>query len=275
MVERENKEIPLSHQLALLQLNRSWYYDWVSTGSGKRVDEKDLIAMNLIDKWYTKYPHFGFRRITEHIRSYDGVLINHKKVRRLMRVMGLEAIYPKPNLSKSSPDHEVYPYLLRNLQIVKPNQVHGVDITYIRLKNTFLYLVAVIDWFSRYVLSWELSDTLETGFCISALERALAIAVPDIHNSDQGSQFTSREYLGVLKRAGARISMDGRGRALDNIFTERLWRSVKYEEVYLKDYDCPREARKSLDQYFHFYNQERLHSSLGYKTPAQIYFERR
>lgn len=189
--------------------------------------------------------------------------------------MGIEAVYPKPNLSKPHPDNQVYPYLLRGLEIVRPNQVHGVDITYIRLKTGFLYLVAIIDWFSRFVLSWELSDTLESDFCVKALEKSLTIAIPEIHNSDQGVQFTSKDYSGVLKQTTARISMDGRGRAMDNIFTERLWRTVKYEEVYLKDYVSPREARQSLEQYFTFYNQERLHSSLGYKTPASIYFERR
>jgi len=231
--------------------------------------------MNLIDKWYTKCPYFGARRINTHIREYDNIAINRKRIQRLMRVMGIEAVYPKPDFSKPHPDHEIYPYLLRNLAIVRPNQVHGVDITYIRLKGAFLYLVAIIDWYSRYVLAWELSDSLETGFCISALEKSLTTAVPEIHNSDQGSQFTSNDYLKVLKQSGTKISMDGRGRAMDNIFTERLWRTVKYEEVYLKDYDSPREARQSLEKYFLFYNNERLHTSLGNKTPAKIYFERR
>lgn len=275
LVEKDNDKIPLSHQLALLQVNRSWYYDWVNTGCGENISAKDIATMNLIDRWYTKYPYFGSRRINAHIREYDGVVVNHKRIERLMRVMGIEAVYPKPDSSKPHPDHKIYPYLLRNLEIIKPNQVHGVDITYIRLKNAFLYLVAIIDWYSRYVLSWELSDSLEVGFCVSALQKSLSIAVPEIHNSDQGSQFTSEEYLDLLRQSGARISMDGRGRAMDNIFTERLWRSVKYEEVYLKDYDSPREARQSLEKYFLFYNNERLHSSLGYKTPAKIYFERR
>lgn len=191
-----------------------------------------------------------------------------------MQKMGIRAIYQKPDLSKPHPDHEVYPYLLRDLNIVKPNQVHGTDITYIRMHGGFLYLVAIIDWYSRYVLSWGLSDTLNSDFCVDTLTHALQIAVPDIHNSDQGSQFTSADYLGVLKHYPVKISMDGRGRAMDNIFTERLWRTIKYEEVYLQDYQSPREARESLTRYFNFYNQGRLHQSLGYKTPAEIYFRK-
>ncbi len=274
-MERENCQIPLSRQLALLQVNRSWYYDWIDRGCGEIINPTDVAVMNRIDFWYTKCPYFGVRRITEHIREYDQILVNHKKIQRLMGVMGLEAIYPKPNLSKPHPNHAIYPYLLRGMEIVRPNQVHGVDITYVRLKGSFLYLVAIINWFSRYVLSWELSDTLDCGFCVETLENALRVGVPQIHNSDQGSQFTSEDYLGILKQSGARISMDGRGRAMDNIFTERLWRTVKYEEIYLKDYSSPKEARQSLGEYFNFYNQERLHQSLGYKTPAKIYFEGR
>lgn len=272
LVERGRSDIPLSHQLALLQLNRSWYYEWE-----KRLDlppdPKDVLLMHLIDKWYTKCPYFGVRRITEHIRAHEGVLVNHKRVARLMEVMGICAIYQKQQLSKPQPGHEIYPYLLGGVHITHPNQVHGVDITYIRLRGGFLYLVAVIDWFSRYVLSWELSDSLTSGFCVMALQNALKIGVPEIHNSDRGSQFTSDGYLKVLKANQAiRISMDHRGRCFDNIFTERLWRTVKYEEVYLKDYTCPRQASQSLQEYFTFYNHERLHQALGYQTPASIYF---
>ena len=274
LVERENDIVPLSHQLALLQVNRSWYYDWVRRGCGELITPDNLVAMNRIDWWYTKHPYFGVRRITEHIRVYDKMIVNHKRIARLMAVMGIEALYQKPDCSKPHPDHAVYPYLLRNISITRPNQVHGVDITYIRLRGGFLYLVAIMDWFSRYVLAWELSDTLDTGFCTATLEKALTIGIPDIHNSDQGSQFTSTEYLDILKHHPIRISMDGRGRAMDNIFTERLWRTVKYEEVYLKEYGSPREARESLTEYFTFYDEERLHQSLGYKTPAHVYFER-
>lgn len=192
-----------------------------------------------------------------------------------MKVMGIEAIYPKPNLSQNHQSHPAYPYLLKDTVIDKPNQAWGVDITYIRLNKVWLYLVAILDWFSRSVLSWELSDSLEVGFCLEVLKRALKIALPDIHNSDQGIQFTSEAYLSILKsHPSIRISMDGRGRAFDNIFIERLWRTIKYEEVYLKDYQTPREARQSLTDYFTFYNQKRPHQALGYQTPNEVYFKK-
>lgn len=273
-MEKGNSFVPLCHQLALLQVNRSWYYDWVRRGQGELVDDWDLFLMNRIDAWYTEHPYFGVRRITEHLREFEDIPVNHKHIHSLMQRLGIQALYQKPDFSKPHPDHEIYPYLLGNLNITRPNQVHGVDITYVRLHGGFLYLVAVIDWFSRFVLSWQLSDTLDTGFCVEALESALKIAIPEIHNSDQGSQFTSDDYLGILKQHPIRISMDSRGRAMDNIFTERLWRSVKYEEIYLKDYQSPREARESLTDYFDFYNRGRLHQSLGYKTPSQIYFRK-
>lgn len=274
-MDRENLAVPVSHQLALLQVNRSWYYDWLNRGCGEIISPEDLFLMNRIDWWYTRHPFFGRRKITEHIREYDHILVNHKRIDRLMTVMGLEALYQKPNLSKPNKENEIYPYLLKGLKIDQPNQVHGTDITYIRMHGSFIYLVATIDWFSRYVLSWDLSDSLQSDFCIANLQKSLTVGIPQIHNSDQGVQFTSKDYLGVLKQHPVRISMDGRGRAMDNIFTERLWRTVKYEEVYLKDYGSPREARESLTDYFNFYNEERLHQSLGYKTPAQIYFRRR
>ena len=190
-----------------------------------------------------------------------------------MRKMGLEAIYPKKNLSKAHPDHKKYPYLLKDVVIDHPDQVWGVDITYIRLQHGFVYLVAVMDWHSRYVLAWDISTTMDIAFCTRALENALKISNPEIFNSDQGSQFTSNDFTGILEREGIRISMDGRGRAYDNIFVERLWRSVKYEEVYLHQYLTVPEARKSLNKYFMFYNTERIHESLGYKTPYEIYFK--
>jgi putative transposase len=192
-----------------------------------------------------------------------------------MGIMGIEAIFPKPNLSKPNITHDIYPYLLTDLEISHPNHVWGVDITYIRLKGDWLYLFVVLDWFSRYILSWELSDSLSSDFCCQTLRRALTIGVPDIHNSDQGSQLTAEEYLDILKsHPNIKISMDHKGRCFDNIFTERLWRTVKYEEVYLKDYQSPKEARRSLTEYLKFYNEERFHSSLNYKTPAEIYFEK-
>ncbi len=205
----------------------------------------------------------------------QGYEVNRKRVSRLMRLMGLQAIYPKPNLSLKHPDHRIYPYLLRDVEIVYPDQVWSTDITYIRMKGGFLYLTAIIDWYSRYVLSWRLSNTLDSYFCIEALEEALATKQPEIFNTDQGSQFTSIKFTGILEDHRIGISMDGRGRALDNVFVERLWRSVKYEDVYLRDYTTPLEAQLGLDHYFRFYNHERLHQSLDYSTPYEVYYKNR
>ena len=209
--------------------------------------------------------------MTEWLRR-EGHDVNPKRVRRLMRVMGLEPIYPKPHLSLGDKRNPVYPYLLRDVPIVRVNQVWGTDITYLRLRKGFAYLVAVLDWYSRYVLSWGLSLTLDAEFCVSALKEALLRAKPEIFNSDQGSQFTSAAYTAPLPASGVRISMDGRGRAFDNIFTERLWRTVKYEEVFLKDYEDVGTAKDSLGRFFRFYNEERLHQSLGYVPPMEVYF---
>lgn len=226
--------------------------------------------MEAIDKLYTKCPFYGVRRIANELK------VNRKRIHRLMRIMGIQAVFPKPNLSKNSVSHPVYPYLLKGVDIARPNQVWGVDITFIKMHNYFLYLVALIDWYSRYVLSWKLSDSLSTDFCLEALREALNIGVPDIHNSDQGVQFTSEDYLDILRSyPEIKISMDGRGRAFDNIFTERLWRTIKYEEVYLKDYQNYREAEKSLNEYFNFYNNERSHQSLNYQKPVNVYYARK
>jgi len=231
--------------------------------------------MDAIDELYTERPFFGVRRITEHL-EISGVVVNHKRVHRLMQIMGIQAIYPKPKTSIPNKQHEKYPYLLKGVKAQYPNHIWGTDITYVRVKGTWMYLVAILDWFSRYVVSWELSDTLCVEFCIEGLKKALAIAIPEIHNSDQGSQFTAEEYLSILKAYETiKISMDGRGRAMDNIFTERLWRTVKQEEVYLKEYQSPKEARMSLQEYFTFYNNDRKHQSHNYKTPTTIYFNRR
>jgi len=205
--------------------------------------------------------------------SSIGWEVNRKRVVRLMRQMGLQAIYPKPRLSSPARGHRIYPYLLRGKKISRVNQVWGADITFIRLTQGFLYLVAVMDWYSRYVLSWELSNTLDADFCVLALERALELGSPEISNTDQGSQFTSEAFLAVLQSRGIRISMDGRGRALDNVFVERLWRSLKYEEVYIKDYQSVIEAVEGIGAYFKFYNEERFHQSLSYRRPAEIYNE--
>ena len=226
--------------------------------------------MRLIDEEYTKHPFYGTLRLTAWLKR-SGYIVNPKRIRRLMRLMGIQAIYPKPNLSKASQQHKIYPYLLRNVDIKYPDQVWSTDITYIRMKHGFVYLVAIIDWYSRYVLAHEISTTLDTNFCISALKKALVISKPKIFNSDQGVQFTSREFTDCLKQNDIAISMDGRGRAHDNIFIERLWRSVKWEEVYLKDYEIVKQAVSGISTYFSFYNKERPHQALNYKFPCEVY----
>jgi putative transposase len=236
----------------------------------RAIEGRELTIKRHIDEVYTAYPFYGIRRITAQLQL-DGLRVNHKAVARHMREMGLRAIYPGPNLSRRAQQAAVYPYLLRGLNIERPNQVWGVDITYIRLRTGWMYLFAVLDWYSRFVVSWSLDLTLEIGFVLEAMQVALATATPTICNSDQGSHFTSPQYTDLLLGAHVQISMDGKGRALDNIFTERLWRTVKYEEVYLKDYASPREARTHLGDYFEFYNTRRLHQALDYQTPVSIY----
>lgn len=228
--------------------------------------------MRLIDAEYTRHPFYGYRKLTHWLRD-EGYQVNKKRVQRLMQTMGLAAIVPKPDLSKPHPAHPVYPYLLRDVPIKQVNQVWSADITYIPLHQGWMYLVAIIDWFSRYVLAWEVSNTLDTDFCLVALERALKLGTPTIFNTDQGAQFTSTAFISRLERAQIAISMDGRGRALDNIFVERLWRTVKYEEVYPNDYPSISVGRQRLDAYFPFYNTERYHQALDYRTPATLFFE--
>jgi putative transposase len=227
--------------------------------------------MKLIDRQYLATPFYGARKIAAWLKSREH-RINRKRIRRLMRLMGIKAIYRRPRTSKPAPGHKTYPYLLDGLKITRPNQVWAADITYIPMAKGFLYLVAIIDWYSRYVLSWKLSNTLDAGFCVEALEEALKKGRPDIFNTDQGSQFTSEAFTGLLQQHGIRISMDGKGSYNDNLFIERLWRSVKYEEVYLKAYQDGREARIGLGNYFRFYNTERPHQSHGYRTPAEVYY---
>lgn len=227
--------------------------------------------MKKIDEIYTKQPSYGVRRITVELKK-TGYKINRKRVRRLMRLMGLEALYPKPKLSVTGSESNKYPYLLRGVKIERKNQVWSTDITYIRIQKGFIYLVAIMDWYSRYVLAWEVSNTLDTSFCISTLERALRIAKPEIFNSDQGSQFTSKEFTSVLIENNISISQDGRGRVFDNIFIERLWRSLKYEEVYLFDYQTVAQAVSGISHYFSSYNFQRPHQSLDYLTPSAVYF---
>lgn len=260
-----NTEIPIYRQCELLGLTRSSYY--YSPGEET---EYNLMLMKLIDEEYTKTPFYGARSMTTWLRR-GGHPVNRKRMQRLMRLMGIEAVYPKPRLSIASKDHRNYPYLLRNLTIERPDQAWCADITYVRLVHGYVYLVAIMDWYSRYVLAWELSNTMDTEFCMKALERALRVSKPDIFNTDQGSQFTSLEFTGKLEGTGIRISMDGRGRVFDNIFIERLWRTVKYEEVYLHDYRTVREVHSGLKRYFQFYNRLRFHSSLDDKTPYEVY----
>jgi len=267
LIDKGNKEISLSHQVELLGISRSSiYYQPV-------VDPYDLLLMQLIDEQYTRTPFYGSRKMTAFLRR-EGHRVNRKRVQGLMRQMGIEAIYPKPNLSKAHPEHEIYPYLLRGMVIDRPGQVWAADITYIRLCRGFLYLVVILDWASRYVISWELSTSLEVDFCLLALERAFQVGCPEIFNTDQGPQFTSKAFTQKLKEQEIQISMDGRGRVFDNIFTERLWRSLKCEEVYLKDYRTVPEAKDGIGQYFNLYNLERPHQSLDYRTPAEVYFQR-
>lgn len=227
--------------------------------------------MRWMDEQYTAAPIYGVERMTAMLHR-RGIRIGHNRVRRLMRLMGLEAIYPKPHLSRRGEDHRIYPYLLRDLAIDRPNRVWAADITYLRLVHGFVYLTAVLDWFSRYVLAWRISTTLDVHFCLEALREALGIGQPEIFNSDQGTQFTSRAFTGELERAGVAISMDGQGRVFDNIFVERLWRTVKYEDVYLRDYQTVPEVRTGVGRYFGFYNRQRLHQALDYRTPAEVYF---
>jgi putative transposase len=269
MIEPQYPQIPLGRQCELLGLARSTYYYQPLPPS-----ELNLVLMRLIDEQYTKTPFYGVPRMTAWLRK-QGYRINHKRVERLMRLMGLEAVYPKRRLSIPSKEHRIYPYLLRGVNVRQPDEVWCADITYIRMLRGFLYLVAIMDWYSRYVLAWELSITMEKEFCISALDRALKISIPRIFNTDQGSQFTSNEFTSCLEGNGIAISMDGRGRVFDNIFIERLWRTVKYEEVYLHDYHNIAEARRRLSTYFEFYNTERIHSSLGDLTPLEVYFKER
>lgn len=269
MVEANHPQISIVRQCELLTLSRSGYY-YQPVG----VSEETQQLMRLIDTEYTRHPFYGYRKITHWLRDI-GYWVNKKRVQRLMQTMGLAAIVPKPNLSKPHPAHPIYPYLLRNVAIERVNQVWSADITYIPLQQGWMYLVAIIDWFSRYVLSWEVSNTLETDFCLVALEQALKQGTPQIFNTDQGSQFTSDLFTGRLHQAEIAISMDGRGRALDNIFVERLWRTVKYEEVYPNDYASLLVGRQRLNDYFLFYNQERYHQALDYQTPAAVFFAQR
>jgi putative transposase len=260
MVERGHAAISIRRQCELLGLTTP------ATESAF-----NLQLMRLIDEQYLRTPFYGWPRMTASLRR-QGYVVNGKRVRRLMRVMGLQAIYPKPKTTVSAKDHTVYPYLLRGLTITKPNEVWSADITYVPMRHGFMYLVAIIDWFSRYVLAWQLSNTLDGHFCLAALQHALQLGTAAIFNTDQGTQFMASSFTSCLEAAGIRISMDGRGRALDNVFVERLWRTVKYEDLYLKEYASVPDLEAGLARYFQFYNHERPHQSLQYRTPAEVHF---
>lgn len=265
-IDPEGTDFSISEQCRIAGLNRSSFY-YRPQQSENRFN---LQLMKEIDKIYMRHPYYGYPRITDTLVR-QGHQVNHKRVARLMQVMGIQGVTPGPHTSKPHPQHPIYPYLLRNIQVKEPNQVWCADITYIPMDLGYLYLVAIMDWYSRYVLSWELSNSLEGSFCVEALTHALSTQQPDIFNTDQGSQFTCPAFTGVLQDAQVRISMDGRGRALDNVFIERLWWSVKYEEVYIRDYRNAIEARNYLRNYFLRYNTERPHTSLDKKTPEEVY----
>jgi len=263
----KNDEISLSRQCRLLSVARSKLY------YSPHVSERNLELMHRIDELYTDDPTRGTRRLKGALLRRFHLKAGRGKIRRLMRRMGISAIYPKRYLSRPDKQHKIYPYLLRNVSITRVNQVWSTDITYIRLKHGFVYLTAIVDWYSRYVLSWRLSTTLDAGFCIDALKEAIAVyGTPEIFNTDQGSQFTSDYFIEVLKNNKIKISMDGKGRALDNVFVERLWRTVKHEDVYLNEYRSVKECRQGLSRFFDRYNTRREHSSLDYYCPEQIYF---
>ncbi len=265
MVNREHQSLSTVRQCALLGISRAGLY-YRRIGAPR----DDLVLMDLIDQQYLSTPFYGSRRMKVWLWG-QGYLVNRKRVQRLMRTMGLQAIYRRPRTSRPGPGHQVYPYLLGSMKITRPNQVWAADITYIPMAKGFLYLVAIMDWYSRHVVAWRLSNTLDADFCVEALEDALSKGKPEVFNTDQGSQFTSEGFTGLLKQRGIRISMDGKGRYRDNIFVERLWRTVKYEEVYLKAYTDGRQANIGLKTYFCFYNNQRPHQALGYRTPAEVF----
>lgn len=272
MIDVTHPNISIARQCELISLSRASYYrslrnkDSISTET-----PENLTLMRLIDEEYTRHPFYGSRSICTYLRR-QGYKVNRKRIQRLMRLMGLVSVEPKPNTSKKNKQHKVYPYLLKGLTINRPNQVWCSDITYIRMHGGFVYLVAIMDWYSRKVLSWEVSNTMEGAFCVSALERAIRLyGTPDIFNTDQGSQFTSHDFTGLLDQHAIKISMDGKGRWVDNVFIERLWRTVKYQDIYLKDYRTVLALRQGLDEYFAFYNDERPHQSFDGYTPSEVY----
>jgi putative transposase len=265
LVEPNHPQLSISRQCELLGLGRSSFYYQLATESAENLE-----LMRLIDKQYTDCPYFGSRKMVIWLQG-QGHPVNRKRVQRLMRLMGLEAVYPKPKLSLAGRGHKVYPYLLRDVTIERPDQMWSTDITYVPLACGFMYLAAVIDWYSRYVIAWRLSNTLDGSFCLELLEEALAQGRPEVFNTDQGVQFTAQAFTARLEAAGVAVSMDGKGRCLDNIFVERLWRTVKYEDIYLRRYETVPELTQGLERYFPFYNDQRPHQALDYRTPATVY----
>ena len=265
LVDPEHPHLSICHQCELLDLNRSTYYLPPATESAE-----DLRLMRLIDRQFLETPFYGSRRMAECLKR-SGEAVNRKRVQRLMRLMGLEALHPRPRTTAAAPGAKAYPYLLRDRMLTHVDEVWSSDITYVPMRHGFMYLTAVIDWYSRYVLSWRLSNTLDVGFCLEALDEALSQGRPEVFNTDREAQFTSREYPGRLEEAGVAVSQDGRGRAPDNVFIERLWRSVKYEDIYIKDYDLVPELESGLTAYFRFYDEERPHQALAYRTPGEVY----
>lgn len=268
IVDPDDRSLSFAQQCRLLRLNRSSYYLEPAQETAY-----NLKLMHLIDQEYTAHPFYGSRRMTALLRAQQ-YSVNRKRVQRLMQVMGLEAIYPKLKFSKADARHKKYPYLLRGLEVSFPGHVWSTDITYIRLNSGFAYCTAILDWYSRYVISWRVSNTIDNSFCLEALEEALETGKPEIFNTDQGAQFTSIAFTDMLERFSIKISMDGKGRALDNIFVERLWRSLKYEDIYIKDYLSVKEAREGISKYFAFYNNERPHQSLGYRCPRDVFLNK-
>lgn len=268
LIDANHAELSLRRQCELLQVNRSAFYY-----KATKIDADDIDLVNEIREIWERYPFYGYRRITKELQ-FKGHKINHKRVQRLMQLAGIQAIYPGPNTSRRNKLHAVHPYLLRELEIIRPNQVWMVDITYLRLNGGFMYLVALIDVHSRYIVSWSLSNTMDTGFCLDALKKGLLYAEPEIINSDQGCQFTSEDWVDYLNEWNINISMTGKGRCLDNVYIERFWRNFKREKFYLNEFNKVKELRAAIEEYVEFYNQRRWHQSLKYKTPAEVYFER-
>lgn len=265
-IDPYHSDLSINQQCALIGFSRSSYY---FCPAGESIENLEI--MRLIDEEYTRHPFYGSRKFVPHLKE-KGIVANRKRILRLMKIMGISPIYPKPKLSVPHNGHKVYPYLLRDMLIEEPNQVWSTDITYIPMREGFVYLTAVIDWYSRYVLSFELSNSLDSSFCVRALETALEIASPKIFNTDQGAQFTSDDFTSILKERSIKISMDGKGRAIDNVFVERLWRSLKYELIYLKEFTSVSQLYNELRSYFHFYNSERFHQALDNRRPEELYY---